>query len=86
MTRFLATMLTGGAHDTTAVCIRDSELVRMSKVRMLMCLQLRDQLKACQMENCIDTALTSGCTDASTAHYRMTQSLRRQTPAIFQCG
>ncbi len=24
---------TGGAHDTTAVCIRDSELVRMSKVR-----------------------------------------------------
>lgn len=24
-------VLTGGAHDTTAVCIRDSELVRMSK-------------------------------------------------------
>jgi hypothetical protein len=25
-------VLTGGAHDTSAVCIRDSELVRMSKV------------------------------------------------------
>lgn len=24
--------LTGGMHDTTALCIRDSELVRMSKV------------------------------------------------------
>ena len=25
--------LTGGIHDTTALCVRDSELVRMSKVR-----------------------------------------------------
>lgn len=24
--------LTGGIHDTTALCVRDSELVRMSKV------------------------------------------------------
>jgi hypothetical protein len=27
-------VLTGGAHDTSAVCIRDSELVRMSKVSL----------------------------------------------------
>lgn len=28
--------LTGGIHDTTALCVRDSELVRMSKVINLM--------------------------------------------------
>ena len=28
-----AWMMTGGAHDNSAVCIRDSELVRMSRVR-----------------------------------------------------
>ena len=27
--------LTGGIHDTTALCVRDSELVRMSKVSSL---------------------------------------------------
>ena len=27
--------LTGGIHDTTALCVRDSELVRMSKVESL---------------------------------------------------
>jgi CRP-like cAMP-binding protein len=27
----MCTSITGGAHDTTAVCVRDSELVRMSR-------------------------------------------------------
>ncbi len=30
-----AWMMTGGAHDNSAVCIRDSELVRMSRVRVV---------------------------------------------------
>ena len=29
--------LTGGIHDTTALCVRDSELVRMSKVSLTYC-------------------------------------------------
>ncbi len=42
--------LTGGIHDTTALCVRDSELVRMSKVsRFDFVLQTSCMQDACQV-------------------------------------
>ena len=42
--------LTGGNHDTTALCVRDSEFVRMSRViiHLLRLVSLYSRKRACQ--------------------------------------